>query len=143
MKKTFTLILLTLAACVGFAACSDDKDEPVTPDSLPAAAQTFLSTYFGGDKIQKVEKDGNSYDVRLVSGYEIDFDATGLWTDVDAPAGKTIPAGIAPTAIEEYVANAYPGDGINEISRQSRGYEVELISGLELHFDTAGAYIPA
>lgn len=145
MKKTLTLILLALIGGLCLTACSDDKDEPVSATTLPEAARTFIAQYFGGDKILKVEKDidngQTTFDVRFTSGYEVEFDQTGLWLDVDAPNGKTIPDGIAPQPIVEYASQNYPGDGINEISRTTTGFEAELVSGIDLHFDTEGNFI--
>lgn len=60
---------------------------------------------------------------------------------VDAPSGQTIPSGIVPAAVAVYVDTRYPGVGINEISRDARGYEVDLVDGTDLLFDPAGNFI--
>lgn len=60
---------------------------------------------------------------------------------VDAPYGQTVPAGIVPPTIAAYVADNYSVTGINEISRDNRGYEVELNTGVELIFDRDGKFV--
>lgn len=144
MKKTFSILFIALFAVLTWS-CSDDDDTPVPPSDLPTAADTFISTYFSGDKIVRVEREGEhsgaEYDVIFASGYEVEFNAQGAWIDVDAPMGMTIPSGIAPLGIESYIATNYPTQGINEISVEYYGYEVELLNGIELMFDQQGNFI--
>lgn len=144
MKKTFSILFIALFAALTWS-CSDDDDTPVPPSDLPAAANTFISTYFSGDKIVKVNRDGSganaTYDVIFASGYEVEFNSQGAWVDVDAPMGMTIPSGIAPLAISDYVSLNYPTQGINEISVEYYGYDVELLNGIDLMFDQQGNFI--
>lgn len=145
MKK---FLLLTLGLVISLAAmgCSShDHDEPISFNALPAPAQSFIKTYFKGLTTTRVEKDGHngtvSYDVMLSDGTDIDFDSRGEWTDVDAPAGKTVPSGIVMAPIAKFVADTYPNMGINEISRDANGYDVELTNGVDLEFTVDGAFI--
>lgn len=145
MKKAFLFFALSFIALFAWS-CSDndDKDVPVSYEMLPTQAKEFLNNYFPGDRTVKIERDGkhsySSYDVVLSSGYEVEFDAAGLWTDVDAPNQKAVPDGIVPEAIKKYVTDTFPAYLINEISRDSNGYEVELTNGLDLHFDRDGIF---
>ncbi|MDE5693758.1 MAG: PepSY-like domain-containing protein [Duncaniella sp.] len=78
----------------------------------------------------------------VTDGAEVEFDATGLWTDVSAPKGKAIPTGIVLPAIDQYVSGYYPGAAINEIERIiPSGYEVDLTNRLELIFTQDGTFI--
>ncbi|MDE6288517.1 MAG: PepSY-like domain-containing protein, partial [Muribaculaceae bacterium] len=81
------------------------------------------------------------YDVYLADGTEIEFDGNGEWISVDAPAGAAVPAGIVPAPIADFVAYTYPNEKINEISRDSRGYEVELTNEVDLIFGIDGSFI--
>lgn len=122
-------------------SCSDD-DEPVAPSDLPQQAKTFLASYYPDVDIVSVIKDDNEYDVILANGHSIDFDKSGLWQDVSAPMGQTVPKGFYPAAIDAYVDGlGAPVSGINDISRISGGFEVELSNGLELFFNAEGAFI--
>ncbi len=145
MKKILT-IASALVLCAGFTACSDD-DEPVAPTQLPEAAKTFIAQYFPGTDVVRTEKDGKGdkteYSVTISNGYELEFDAVGAWTDVDAPAGQTIPEGIAPEPIVNFIAVNYSATGINEISRDYRYYEVELVNKIDLTFLLDGTFVDA
>lgn len=141
--KTFMLLLIGLLP-ISLAACSDsdDKDVLITESQLPATSATFVKAHFPDAKITSIKKDVDKkkveYDVYLANGFELTFDEAGEWTDVDAPDGMTIPSGIAPLSIVDFIESYYPAQGINEISRYTRGYEVELTNGLDLLFDTTG-----
>ncbi|MBD5301066.1 MAG: hypothetical protein HDS17_06325 [Bacteroides sp.] len=147
MKKIYLFLMVCIFGCLAWS-CSDDDDNDITisVSSLPTPAQQFISQFYPADKVARVTKDvknsplNSEYEVRFVSGQEVEFDAAGQWIDVDAPKGQTVPTGIVP-AIDEYVGLNYDGKGINEISRDARGYEVELVDGTELLFDANGQFI--
>lgn len=78
----------------------------------------------------------------LASGFSVEFDAVGEWSDVDAPMNVAITNdGFIPQPIRDYVTTNYTDAGINEISRDSRGYEVELTNQIELQFDQNGNFV--
>lgn len=147
MKKLFIITLVSLLGIAMMSSCSDDNDDNATIPSteLPSTAQGFLQSYCPGDEVVRAERKGHdagtTYEVKLRSGLEIEFDALGEWIDVDAPQGRTIPNGIAPQPIVDFIAENYPSSGINEISRDYRGYEVELTNGLDLVFNPEGSFI--
>lgn len=142
MKKIYRFIPVVLMAMMGIAlwSCSDD-DEPEIVENLPASEKTFLATYYPSTNIISVTKDKEEYDVRLSNGHSVEFNKSGEWTDVDAPAGQTIPSGFYPVAIDEYVSASYANSGINEISRIDRGFEVELLNATDLYFSADGSFI--
>jgi len=128
--------------CIAVTACSDDDDDAVIgKNELPAAVTSFVSTYFPSQEINVSQKDNDGYEVMLSDGTMIDFNLSGEWVDVDAPVGKTIPSGFYPAAIDSYIATNVNGTGINEISKEPVGYDVELVSGVELIFDTDGGFV--
>lgn len=141
-KKLLKIMPLLMIAVVATAAAScSDKDEPIDPSKLPQKAQTFISTYYPSATIVTSKKDGNEYDVLLDEGTNIEFDKSGEWKDVDATVGMTIASGFYPAGIDAYVSANYPGTGINEISKEKHGYDVELLTGLDLRFNTAGEFL--
>ncbi len=142
MKKILKLlpILLLGVMAISLAAC-DDKDDPVAESQLPATAKAFLNTYYPGIEISTATKDKNEYDVILANGHSVEFDKAGEWKDVDAPVGQTVPVGFYPAAIDTYLSTNNPGDGINEISRDKSGYEVDLVSGVEAVFNSDGIFL--
>ena len=143
MKKIFSLLLIGVVALMALS-CSDDDDDIVTsPDTLPATAQTFLKTYFDGDAATLATRDSEdgSWDVTLNSGVKVEFDAAGNWTEVEGTLAAPIPnQDFIPVIIREYVAENYPFE-INEISRDAKGYEVQLTDLLKLQFDPQGNFV--
>ena len=145
MKKIFRLLPLLLIALVGvsLSACGDDKDDDKVIESniLPAPAKTFLETYYPGVSIAKVSKDNDNYDVLLANGHDADFDLAGEWLDVEAPVGQSIPSGFYPAAIDNYIATNAGAAAINEISKETYGYEVTLTTGAEYDFNPQGEFL--
>lgn len=144
MKKLlrFLPMLLMGVLAVSMAACSDD-DNPVNENELPATAQSFLAKYYPQTNVLTLVKDGKEYEAILTNGHEVDFDKEGEWKTVEAPVGAKIPSGFYPEAIDIYVAEHYNNVGINEISRDRNGYDVELLTGVDIHFGSAGEFISA
>lgn len=150
MKKFLSIFVLLAIFSLAFVtvSCEDDNDgQKITEQNLPQNAQTFLATFFPAQSVSSVVREHENgvmiYEVKYYSGFSVEFDSEGNWTDVDAPDGKEIPMGIAPDAIANYVNDNYPATPINEISRKTTGYEVELTSGLDLYFDASGNFIKA
>ena len=149
MKKTIKIIAFTAISAFTLSACNDDDDETViSADNLPAAAKSFLSTYFTNESVVKVEKnapgeaDGTLYEVDLTNGYEVDFTEQGNWTDVSQDDDtKTIPIGFIPEKIVQYISTNYPNAGINSIDTEINIYEVELNNQLDLFFDLEGNFL--
>lgn len=149
MKKIRLNLLIAgviVMVCGAFFSSCSDKDEEITYlislNELPMDAQTFLNDFFPSEKARTVEKQSIGkvimYNVELDNGYDMLFNEDGLWQEVSAPENKTLPSGIAPEAIEEYVAKNYPDYGINEINRTGDGYNVEIIGGVRLTFNSLG-----
>ena len=115
-------------------------EDPVA--GLPEAAQAFLSKYYVGVSVSRVERDVEDgspvYEVYMANGHEVTFGLDGNWLKVDAPDNTAIPTGIVPEAIASYLNANFPGVGVNEIDRTSYGYEVDLLNGWDLKFDAAG-----
>lgn len=153
MKKlSFSLSLLLILVVSGFTftSCSNDDDDmnetTITVKDLPQTAQNFLNDYFPNIPVTTVEMEAIGttviYEVDLSDGTEIVFNSDGIWQQVDAPDGKTIPTGFILPGIMDYVNDNYQGYGINEINRSGEGYIVEINSSDEvtLTFNSIGEY---
>ncbi len=143
MKKILKFLPLLLIAVLGVAltSCDNDKDEPIPSNQLPSKATEFITQFFSSEKIYSSQKDKDKYEVTLSNGTEIEFNKDGEWIDVDAADGKTIPSGFYPVEIDNYLSQYFEGQGINEITKVKRGYEVELITNTEILFDLDGSFI--
>ncbi len=143
MKKILKFLPLLLIAVLGVAltSCDNDKDEPIPSSQLPAKANEFITQFFPSEKIYSAQKDKDKYEVTLSNGTEIEFDKDGEWIDVDAANGKTLPSGFYPVEIDNYLAENFAGQGISEITKVKRGYEVELITTTEILFGPDGSFI--
>lgn len=139
--KFLPVLLVALAGSMMLWSCDDDKDEPISSEELPATAKTFIQQYFPTATIVTTTKDKDDYEVVLSEGTRIDFNKTGEWTDVDAAVGKTIPSGFYPEAIDSYVSANFSRIGINEISKETIGYDVELTTGTDLLFSYEGNFL--
>lgn len=143
MKK-LAFVLGLLFVSFSFAACSDDDDDKaISPDELPVNVKTFLEMHFPGQTIRLAEMDNDSYDVYLANGFEIEFDLSGEWDDVDG-RNQAVPEGILrllPQQLLDYVTSNYVDRKIYEVNKESFGYEIELDNRIELEFDSTGKFI--
>lgn len=142
MKKSI-IALLTVAICTFAAQARDEISRDLTV--LPKTAQNFIKSNFKkvGVSFIKIDKTlgyTTDYEVVMTDGAEIDFDKDGTWDKVEMPRTKEVPSSIVPKAITQYVAKNFPNQKIVSIDKESRSYEVELESGLDLVFDRAGNF---
>lgn len=135
--KTF-LILFT---AFSFIACNSDDDQQIQLEELPEQAIVFLETHFPDADILKITVDSkNKYEVKLNNGFEIDFDQNGSWIEIEGH-GQQIPDAIIPLPILDYVQTNYSDLFIEEISKTTDKYKVDLSNDLEIHFDLDGNFL--
>lgn len=134
-----------MTALVGMSFSAFAQKKVLEFAQLPKTAQTFVNSHFNKQPVSLVtsEKETLSpieYKVVLQNGTEIEFDQKGNWTEVDG--NKTaIPEKIIPAAILAHVKKSFPNNGITQISKERRGYDVELSNGLDLDFDLQGKFL--
>ncbi|GET45189.1 PepSY-like domain-containing protein [Capnocytophaga felis] len=149
MRKLFSKLAI-VALATSLMAFSCDKDDVIPYNNLPATAQSFVSKYFSNANVVRTENESNgTYSVDLSNGVEVDFDANGNWTKVDARDGQNLSALVTsmefiPQSIITHVTKTYPNNAINSIEKKRTGYEVELV-GIkdDIHFDANGQPIGA
>ena len=116
-----------------------NNDRPIQFNQLPEAAQQFINTYFPDQKVSfaKEERDFMevSYEVMFTNSIKIEFAGNGEWKEVKCKY-STLPEGIVPQPIVDYVGTNFPGVSIYAIDRGYRDVEVSLTNGLELTFDS-------
>ena len=140
----FTRFLLTALLALSTAAFCFADDRPIPVEQLPAAAKTFVQEHFPENAIvyakMDVEMQKTEYEARLNDGSKVEFDEQGNWKEVNCHY-KAVPAVLVPKAIADYVQAKFPDIAITKISRKWYGFEVELLSDLDLRFDKDGAFI--
>lgn len=134
MKKALST-LLAVAGTVTMA-CAAGVAPSVQTDALPAKARSFIGEYFRQHDITSVKREQwpTGYEVVFDNGAKAEFDADGEWTEVDCRR-EAVPSVIVPQQIRSYVNSKYPKETIVSVSRDRRGYDVELSNGFELGFD--------
>lgn len=143
MKRIgLSLLLAALSVCgATTTARADGREELITFERLPQAAQEFLTTHFkdltpayivADHKIMTVE-----YEVTYTDRTEVDFRADGTWESVERKYAP-VPAAVVPKQITDFVAanKLFAGQFIREIERTPYTWEIELSGGLEIKFDT-------
>lgn len=151
MKKTlkFMILAVGLLLAPAMVSCDDDNDdyweETVDFLNLPSRARSFVGEFYPGAEVVRVEKDYDHgevlYEVKFSNGHEVVFSSDGRWLEVEAPDGRSIPYGIVPPTIQDFLDHYYYDYGVNEINKTGFGYEVELTTGLDLQFDREGYFI--
>lgn len=148
--KLLPITLVLFGLSLGLTACSSDDDASdvaITYEQLPAASRDFIETYFEGVQRVLVEKntvpdaDGTLYEVKLINGFELDFDSEGVWIEVDGNSNP-VPDALIPETIRAYVLDHYPTElFVKSIEKKSYGLKIELSNGVELKFDAQGLFI--
>lgn len=136
MKK-FTLILAFLLT-LSFASLRADNEKVIPVNQFPTTAQQMIKQHFGDKKVavSKVETDmlSKSYEVIFTDGDKVEFDGKGNWEEIDCRF-SSVPAGVIPAPIMNYVKENYPDTIIKKIEKDRREYEVKLSNRVELSFD--------
>ena len=144
--KTRKLLLLVGIALLGAGTVACSKDN-VSHDAntLPSKAHELLAQNFNSaislvneeKEFGKVEE----YEVTLSDGTQVTFSSDGEWKSVDTPNNLSVPAGLVPTSIADYVKDKHNGAFIVGIEKEKKGFEVELSNGIDMKFDTSGNFI--
>ena len=133
MKK-----VIILALFIGFAltntSCNSDKKAQ--------AINEFVRAYFPDTEVIANIKDGLDCDVTLSDYTQIGFDGNLFgkieWDEVDcrhASLSTAVPAALVPVEISNYVNRMNEGQSITKISKDNRGWGIELSNGIEIEFD--------
>lgn len=142
MKKILSALLVMFlglqSACAGDVITHDTK-------KLPAAARTFISTYFARAQVSHIKIESElfqtkKYEVLLTDRTEIEFDRHGEWLEVDCDE-KPVPIGLVPTYVTAYLKENFPDAYVIKIERERREIEVDLSNDWSLTFNTKGELI--
>lgn len=111
-----------------------------------AQAQTieeFIKAYFPEVELLSTIRDGFDYEVTLSDYTQIEFDSNALgktpeWDEIDCKHSTIyhcVPAALVPAEIADYVKRLHETQPIVKISKDGRGWDIELSNGIEIEFD--------
>ena len=73
-------VVMTLSSC-------KEEQRKITFNDLPFVSQEFLSAHFPNEVVSYIMEDDEmfdkTYEVRFIDGDNVDFDAEGVWDNVD------------------------------------------------------------
>jgi len=142
MKRVLFFLSFVILGLVLMSWSEDDNDRRIEFSALPANAQSFITTHFPDISVSVVKEDNDSYDVYMVDGYEIEFNREGEWDSVDGNR-KALPESFLntlPAGITDYVKANYADVFIEEVDKESWGFEVGLNNDVDLMFNTDGSF---
>lgn len=142
MKKI--LLLLTMVLAIGLTSYADGTYSR-NVSILPEEAKVVLAKNFQAEvsliKTDKTLGFVSEYEVILNDGSEITFNKNGIWQTIEMPAGKVVPQIFVLKGISSYIEKNFPNQKIVGVSKQSKGFEVELSNSIEMNFDKNGNFI--
>ena len=132
MKKLFVIALF-----IGFTltntSCNGKKTKVIND---------FVRAYFPDTEVIANINDGLDRDVTLSDYTQIGFSGNLFgnlkWDEVDcrhASLSTTVPAELVPVEITNYVNRIHGSQSITKISKDNRGWDIELSNGIEIEFD--------
>ncbi|MDR2121751.1 MAG: PepSY-like domain-containing protein [Flavobacteriaceae bacterium] len=126
----------------------NDNETIISYTALPQNAQEFVSSAFVNAQYVVVKKEVEhgitTYKAYLSTGYKVEFNASGSWTEVEGKANSAIPSTIIPYPIQTYVSNNHAGYNISSIEKEIYGYKIEVVKGsidIDLKFDSEGSFM--
>ncbi|WP_260604814.1 MULTISPECIES: PepSY-like domain-containing protein [unclassified Campylobacter] len=111
----------------------------ISPDSLPENTKQFLSTNFKA-QVGMAQRDGNSFEVYLTDGTELEFDIMGNWKEISSKF-TPINFSILPANIAAIIQNQFPNTFLLEAERKINYYKIKLSNRLELKIDANGTIL--
>ena len=135
MKKSIYVVLA--AICILLTACA--KDQLITFEQLPAAAQQVVNEHFAVENVAYITMDRDlfdkEYEVRFNDGAELKFEKDGSLEKVDCKL-QAVPEALIPAAVLEYVQTQFPEAFIVEWGKNDLwGWKAELNNKLDLKFN--------
>ena len=139
MKRIIQTALVALVCLVTFqVSVYADNDKPINVTQLPATAQQIIKKHFAGKKVALAKMESGlfekSYEVVFNNGEKVEFNRNGNWTEINCKM-SSVPAGLVPAKIKQYVKATYPGAKIVQIEIDDSQYEVKLSCGVEVAFN--------
>lgn len=142
-NSIFSQTLLVLILIVsGFQLEAQEKN--IDEWELPRTARDFISRNFPDQTIVRLTRDDDDqereYEAVLGNSVKIEFNHLGFWKEVDGNNSE-ISTKFIPRKITEYVNQNYPSEKIGKIEKSVEKYEIELLNGPDLEFNSKGKFL--
>ena len=138
IMKKITMIFAAISLVALLACQNYNEDKPVDFNKLPASVQVFINSNYSDVAVLYSTKDDDlilpDYTVMLKNGVKLQFSNSGELESIKVKEG-TVPEGIIPSAIVEYVKSTYPDALIKGYEVDKNSYEVKLSNRLEIKFN--------
>lgn len=140
MKK-FALVIASLMMVIAVQAKKDEVKIPY--DSIPAAAQQFVSKNFEGIAVkksfQRIEDELPVYTVTLINKTAIEFDMTGGWNSISVDKKKgEMPRFVVPNKVQESIDGRFGDKKVTSLVTDGFYYTVKFADGTETTINANG-----
>ena len=112
---------------------------PVNAPNIDTTIVSFVNTHFPEAEILSCNQTEHYYRVILSDNTKVYFTHAFEWVEVNCEHSSiygAVPESIVPEQITAYVTANHPNQHIDEIERESNGWEIELDNNVDLKFDT-------
>lgn len=135
MKK-IAILLVAYLVCVALHA----EERHITFGELPKESKVFILTHFKDSTLNEISLERSAsltlYKVELTCGLKMQFDRTGMCTEVSYKKGE-VPDAVVPKKILSIVKANFPKCRIQKFEHNERMYEVDLDNGITLTFNSS------
>lgn len=132
MKRIAFILAFFFAAIVSHA-----EESFITFGELPKNAKIFILSHFKETPIKQIQIERRAsltqYEVELEGDIDLQFDRTGLCTEINCK-NSAVPEAIIPVKILDTVKQHFPKSYIQKYEHNGRMYEIELNSSIVLTF---------
>ena len=118
---------------------AEEYGAPISATNIDTAIVSFVNTHFPETSILSCNQTEHYYRVILSDNTKVYFTQAFEWVEVNCEHSSiydAVPATLVPEQITAYVTANYPNQHIDEIERESNGWEIELDNNVDLKFDT-------
>ncbi|MCQ2369986.1 MAG: PepSY-like domain-containing protein [Paludibacteraceae bacterium] len=139
MKRfAFAILAFVMVASVQ----AKNSDVKIAYDSIPAAAQKFISTNFDGVSVKKamsgLDDDLTIYTVTLRNKTVIEFDMTGAWNSINVTKKGLMPRFVVPDKVQEAIDGRFGDKKVMQYETDGFEYTIKFTDGSDVKINANG-----
>lgn len=145
--KPIVLLFLSVLCSVNFSMAQVGPVVSIseTMQSLPGEIKTFLSTYFPQAQATAIEMKtmAGYYDIKLDNGYDLEFQTSGAWKEIEAPGKTSINPGIVEALLPDIIYQDLKKNRVEDKVREMefdavKGYKIDTGKKKDFYYDING-----